>query len=159
EAICLKTMELNPGDRYRSPRDLADDIEHWLADEPVTAYREPATARLARWARYHRPLVAGLAALLLTAVVALAASTVRISREQERTAEQRRQAEENFQTALHAVNDMLTEVAEGPLANEPGMEQKRRVLLAKAQEYYQRFLEAHAGDPRLRKETALAHKR
>src|SRR6185437_10406153 len=31
EAICLKAMVLRPGDRYASPRALADDIEHWLA--------------------------------------------------------------------------------------------------------------------------------
>ena len=41
EAICLKAMALKPEDRYASPKALADDIEHWLADEPVTAYREP----------------------------------------------------------------------------------------------------------------------
>ena len=31
----------------RSPRALADDIEHWLADEPVSAWREPWPARRA----------------------------------------------------------------------------------------------------------------
>ena len=41
EAICLKAMALRPEDRYASPVRLADDIEHWLADEPVSAWREP----------------------------------------------------------------------------------------------------------------------
>src|SRR5205823_10450526 len=36
EAICLKAMALRPEDRYQSPHDLANDIEHWLADEPVS---------------------------------------------------------------------------------------------------------------------------
>ena len=31
----------------------AERIERWLADEPVTAYQEPALARLARWGRRH----------------------------------------------------------------------------------------------------------
>ena len=36
EAICLKAMALDR--RTATPRPaLADDIEHWLADEPVTA--------------------------------------------------------------------------------------------------------------------------
>ena len=39
-------MALRPEDRYASPRALADDVEHWLADEPVSAYREPWPARL-----------------------------------------------------------------------------------------------------------------
>src|ERR1019366_2924984 len=54
EAICRKAMALRPGDRYTSPRLLADDLEHWLADEPVSAYREPWNRRLGRWTRRHR---------------------------------------------------------------------------------------------------------
>jgi serine/threonine protein kinase len=37
EAICLKAMALKPEERYATPRALADDVEHWLADEPVGA--------------------------------------------------------------------------------------------------------------------------
>ena len=40
EAICLKAMAVESADRYSSPRALADDIERWLADEPVAAWRE-----------------------------------------------------------------------------------------------------------------------
>ena len=51
EAICLEAMALSPEDRYHTTRALADDIEHWLADEPVNAYAEPWTARRAAgWA-------------------------------------------------------------------------------------------------------------
>jgi serine/threonine protein kinase len=41
EAICLKAMAMHPEDRYPSGRALAEDIERWTADEPVTAWREP----------------------------------------------------------------------------------------------------------------------
>ncbi|HLJ93835.1 MAG TPA: serine/threonine-protein kinase [Gemmataceae bacterium] len=68
EAICLQAMALRPQERYATALDLAADIEHWLADEPVTAYREPWSVRTGRWMRRHRPLVAGAAALLLAAV-------------------------------------------------------------------------------------------
>ena len=40
-------MALQPEDRYLTARALAGDLEAWLADEPVSAYREPWTARLA----------------------------------------------------------------------------------------------------------------
>jgi WD40 repeat protein/serine/threonine protein kinase len=92
EAICRQAMALRPEDRYASPRALADDVEHWLADEPVAAYREPRTQALGRWARRHKPLVAGLAALLLTAVVALAISTAVVNGARHREAQQRRLA-------------------------------------------------------------------
>ena len=44
EAVCLKAMALRPEDRYASPRALADDVEHWLADEPVSALPEPGAS-------------------------------------------------------------------------------------------------------------------
>ncbi len=43
EAVCLKAMALKPRDRYVTPQDLADDIERYLADEPVKAFPEPFT--------------------------------------------------------------------------------------------------------------------
>src|SRR5208337_5332713 len=48
EAICLKAMALSPEDRYPSPRDLANDVERWLGDEPVSAYQESWGEQLAR---------------------------------------------------------------------------------------------------------------
>ena len=159
EAICLKAMARRPEERYPSARALADDVEKWLADEPVAVYREPLPKRLRRWARRHRAALAGLGGLVLMAVVALAVGTVLIWQEQERTEKQRQQADANFQTALQAVNDMLTEVAQEQLVDEPRMEIKRRVLLEKAKTYFDRFLEQRGDDPALRTEAALAHKR
>ena len=40
EAICLKAMAKEPAARYTSVRALAQDLEHWLADEPTAAYPE-----------------------------------------------------------------------------------------------------------------------
>src|SRR5262249_55056362 len=54
EAICLQAMALKPADRYPTALHLAADIEHWLADEPVTAYRDPWLVRLRRWERRHQ---------------------------------------------------------------------------------------------------------
>jgi serine/threonine-protein kinase len=159
EAVCLKAMYLDPGQRYASATALADDIERWLADEPVRAYREPLLVRLGRWERRHRSLVASATVLLLTAVVSLAVSSVLIGLEQARTRRAHERADANFRTAQKAVDEMLTEVAEEQLAYEPRMEQKRRNLLTRARRYYQTFLEQGANDQHLRAETARAHRR
>jgi tetratricopeptide (TPR) repeat protein/tRNA A-37 threonylcarbamoyl transferase component Bud32 len=70
DAICRKAMALKPEDRYATALELAADVEHWLADEPVTAYREPLLRRLGRWRRRHPALAAGVAVLLLAALAA-----------------------------------------------------------------------------------------
>ncbi|HUE70686.1 MAG TPA: serine/threonine-protein kinase [Pirellulaceae bacterium] len=74
EAVCLKAMEPRPEDRYMSARELADEIERWLAGEPVTAYPERPHERAARWARKNRAWVTagGLALTLITAVSTVA---------------------------------------------------------------------------------------
>jgi serine/threonine-protein kinase len=69
EAVCLKAMALEAEDRYSSARALADDIEHYLADEPVAAYREPWRVRSGRWVRRHKTAVAAATAATLAAVV------------------------------------------------------------------------------------------
>ena len=57
EAICLKAMARLPKERYVSSRELAEDIERYLADERVLAYEEPIPVKAWRWIRNHKPLV------------------------------------------------------------------------------------------------------
>src|SRR5262249_26086786 len=73
EAVCLKAMAHRPEDRYASTRGLAEDIERWMADEPVTAWPEPWTRTLLRCLTRHRTGVTGAAAAVLAGVVGLSA--------------------------------------------------------------------------------------
>jgi eukaryotic-like serine/threonine-protein kinase len=93
EAICLKALAARPEDRYASARDLARDLENWMADEPVTAYRRQWPEHLAAWARRHRAWVlAGTAALVLVTVVSIAASLGMYSARQRATDSARKEA-------------------------------------------------------------------
>ena len=73
EAVCSKAMATKPEDRYGSCRRLAEDVERWLADEPVLAWREPVLRRAQRWARRNRPLVTAAVAAVLVALGGLGA--------------------------------------------------------------------------------------
>jgi serine/threonine protein kinase len=69
-AVCMKAMGHYPVERYETPLELARDVEHYLADLPISAYREPLRRRLARWARRHRNLTqVGLVSLIATLLV------------------------------------------------------------------------------------------
>jgi tetratricopeptide (TPR) repeat protein/serine/threonine protein kinase len=81
ETIVLKAMEKRPQDRYATAQDLADDLRHWLADRPIRARRPSPTARLGRWARRHRPLVAGVLAALTVGLAVLAGSLGWVARD------------------------------------------------------------------------------
>jgi serine/threonine protein kinase len=99
EAVCLKALAKRPAERYGSAKELATEVQHWLAGEPVAAWREPLSVRAGRWARRHQPLVAGAGGLLAAAAVTLAVSTVLIGLEQRRTDAARAEAQRNFETA------------------------------------------------------------
>jgi serine/threonine-protein kinase len=129
EAVCLKAMARQPEDRYGSARALADDVERWLADEPVTARREPVSARLGRWARRHRAPVTGAAVLLVATTLALAIGALLLGRANARTELRRQEAERNFELARAAVDRYYTRVSEDRLLNEPQMDRLRKDLL------------------------------
>jgi len=92
EAICLRAMAPDRDKRYVLPTALSDDLERWMADEPVTAYAEPWAARMLRWGRRHRTLVATAAVLCITVIAALGIGLVVVKREQLRTERQREEA-------------------------------------------------------------------
>lgn len=72
EAVCLKCMSLKPKERYANVRDIAADLERWLADEPVGVWQEPWTLRTRRWMRRHRTSVTAAAVgLMVTTGAAL----------------------------------------------------------------------------------------
>jgi serine/threonine-protein kinase len=149
EAIVLKAMALKPEHRYASPKALRDDIEHWMADEPVSAYRDPPLARLARWARRHKTLVASSTALLLAAVVALSAGSVLLERERARTDRERALALKNYGYAYEAAETMLSRVGDVDLADIPQMEPVRLELLKTARLQFDKLLEQKSNDPEI----------
>jgi len=166
EAVCLKAMARQPEDRYPTARALALDIEHWLADEPVSAWPEPVVVRAQRWARRHRALVASAAATLLVATVASAVGFLIVSaaydkeyaaRVREEEAKQR--ADANFGKAMAAVDDYLTKISETRLLESPGTQPLRKELLTSALGFYLAFLEERKDDPEVQAAVAAAYLR
>jgi serine/threonine-protein kinase len=77
EAICLQAMANRPADRYSSASALANDVERWLADEPVAAFTETALARAGRFGRKHRGLVrTAIAALFAISLISTVGAVI-----------------------------------------------------------------------------------
>ena len=70
ETICAKSLERDPHARYRSAGQLADDLERWLHGRSIVARPVSPPVHLWRWMR-RNPIVAGMAALLLTLGIAV----------------------------------------------------------------------------------------
>ncbi len=73
ETVCLKCLEKDPRRRYGSAEAVAEDLERWLAGEPIAARRAGRAERIAKWLRRHPAAtalsaVSGLAALALVGV-------------------------------------------------------------------------------------------
>ena len=160
EAICLKAMAFQPEQRYRSARELARDLEHWMADEPVEAYPEQSLQKLSRWLRRHRSwtYAAAVALVGITLAATLAVFVVDRARRDQESA--RKEAEGNFQMAQQAVDNYLTNVSENTLFKEQDtldIRNLRRDLLKSALPFYMKFVQEHGRDPKLREQLANAY--
>jgi serine/threonine-protein kinase len=166
ETICLKCLETEPGKRYPSADELAEDLENFLARRPIAARPVGTLGRLGRWCR-RQPVIAGLSAALMLVVLVsfpLILWSWRRAVEQERLAEQRLtetrrerdRADEAFGLAHNAVEDVFRLLAEDRWEDMPGSEPFKRQLLEHGLQYYRTFVERRRDDPKLRREVADA---
>ena len=159
-AVCRKAMAANPADRYASAEELATDVRRFLADEPVSAYREPWPAWAARWARRRRTAVVAAAVLVATAAVASTAAAGLLYREEQKTEAERAKAARNAAAAVEVARDLTTyvEAQEMGTAAAPATEAERRERLDVALASYEHLLELQPDDPTVRRSVARLHR-
>lgn len=156
ETICLKCLEKAPANRYGSAEALAQDLERWVAGEPIAARSARIWERVWKWAR-RRPAIAGLLLVSLLSTVGMATGVLwhnaKLQTALTVAEHERQRADGNFQKARQAVDQMLTEVGE-QMFETPEAQQLRLRVLERATEFYRGFLAEAPTDPFVRHETA-----
>jgi WD40 repeat protein/serine/threonine protein kinase len=114
ETIVLKCLAKEPRQRYATAEAMAEDLQCFLADRPISARRATAAERLWRWCRRNpaKAAAASLAVVTLMAVVALAIGSVflvQLRHEQERTEAARQEAENYRHEAEHLSANLALE--------------------------------------------------
>ncbi len=160
EAVCLKAMAKDPAGRYPSAAALAADVQHWLADEPVSAWREPWTIRTRRWVVRNRTAVAagvaalGVAVVGLTAALAIQAQSNRAltaALASEKLARQDASAQSD--QAEEAIESFFTGISQDVILRRPELSQLRGRLLSAALHFYEKrvkyLTDKHQGGGRM----------
>jgi non-specific serine/threonine protein kinase/serine/threonine-protein kinase len=95
ETIVAKALEKDKARRYASAADFAGDIGRYLADKPIVARPSSTTYQVQKFARRHKALVAGVAAVFVVLMAGIVASTWEAARANQESA------------TVRAVNDFL----------------------------------------------------
>jgi serine/threonine-protein kinase len=155
ETICLKCLEKEPLRRYPSAEALAEDLERWLAGEPIQARPIRLPVRVWRWCR-RKPLVASLLAALILVFVSGVAG---VTWQWRQALSQRDKARARFQMARQAVDEFHTQVSVSPELKAHPLEPLRHHLLESAVKFYERFVQEEADDEAVQAEQGRAYRR
>jgi hypothetical protein len=141
ETIVGKALEKDKARRYASAADLAADIRRYLNDEPIAARSPTASYHLQKFARRHRAIVAGVAAVFVVLVAGVAVSTAeairanRASRaaltERDRAAAAEIEAKQERDRALEAERAAANDRNRAVAAEAGAVQERNRALTQK----------------------------
>ncbi|MFO0954539.1 MAG: serine/threonine-protein kinase [Isosphaeraceae bacterium] len=140
ETIVLKSMEKEASARYPSARELADELDRFLSDEPIRARRPGPIEHLAKWSRRHRTAVVTASTVLM---LAMAVGTVLMIGERQRTEKARQDLRQSFLKMVQVADVVTLEAIE--LASVTSMDEKTssarkaesQRIFSKAHDFYE----------------------
>ncbi len=187
ETVILKSIAREPATRYQSAGEMAEDLQRFLEDRPVTARRITPPERLWRWCR-RNPVVASLAsAVLVMIVVAVAIASIGYAQtrkawvsetqQRQKADQQRHKAEATTELAMEALDRIFQQFAPNRITDasamtfedsqgetvdvplQPVISKETAAVLEQMLEFYGRLREQGKDDTRLRRKVADATRR
>jgi eukaryotic-like serine/threonine-protein kinase len=154
DSIVITAMRKDPAERYGSVALLDDDIRRHLERLPVVARGDSWTYRAARFVRRRKLGVAAAAAIVITLVGGVIATSwqARVARAE------RVRAERRFNDVRKLANSVLFDYHDAIEAL-PGSTAVRERLVRDAQAYLDSLAAEASGDPALQRELAAAYDR
>jgi eukaryotic-like serine/threonine-protein kinase len=146
ETIIHKAMAKEPKDRYTTAQNMADDLRRFLENRPITARRPTLAERGRKWCKRHRPLVATAIIGLLASVICLAVSTALVWRARGEAIAQKRLAEQRYELARRAIDELYDETARKWLSSEIQLAPMPSQFLKRALPFYRQFAEDQGRD-------------
>ncbi len=159
DTIVLKCLEKEPQRRYQSAGELADDIEHHLAGNPIRARPTPIREWIIKWAK-RRPAEASLIVLAITALIAFVDGITwhnrRLRVEVDRANAGEERAVASFRKGYETLDHLAREVADSSYTTAPWMEMKSRLHAGTLDFYYSAMEGADTSIPNVRLSQAMS---
>lgn len=110
DTICLKLLQKNPGSRFRTARELIDELERWESGRPIVSRPVSRLERFWRWCRRNMTvsiLSAVVLILLLIIPIVLFWSYVRLKRSSDDVARYAQSAAQQRNEALETLQRLV----------------------------------------------------
>ena len=162
--ICQKAMTFEIRERYPTARDLAIDIERWLADERVIAFgeREPIGEKLGRLMRRYRRWTFPVAAAIVFSIIVSLFGVWQINKARIQELLAKNSAVQNKNDAINRISvarsaiDTLLVASTDTLGDFPAARDLQKRLLDVAANDYSKLTLSKSEDPELELERLRA---
>jgi serine/threonine protein kinase/tetratricopeptide (TPR) repeat protein len=152
--IVLMALRKEPGRRYASVEQFAEDLRRHLESLPVLARKDTLGYRTSKFITRHW---AGVAAAIIVAVTVLAGLAITL-REAQIARQQQARAEARFNDVRALANSLMFDVHDS-IQYLPGSTPARKLLVARAQRYLDSLARDAASDASLQRELATAYEK
>jgi WD40 repeat protein/serine/threonine protein kinase len=118
-AIVKKAMARSVLERYRTAKELAEDLRNWTSGAVVRAHTYTTSDRLSRFVKRNRTAISVGAVATVVVLVVGAFAMRRVLRESDRAAAKQREAENAQKEAMARADELVLAEAKGALDRDP----------------------------------------